>query len=43
MIVEGHGKSESTAVDGDLDGYALERKVTVRLEQGGGQEVARND
>jgi outer membrane protein OmpA-like peptidoglycan-associated protein len=43
MIVEGHGKSESTAVDGDLDGYAFERKVTVRLEHGGSQEVARND
>lgn len=44
MIVEGHGKSESTAMDGDLDGYALDRKVTVRLERsGGGQEVARND
>ncbi len=43
MIVEGHGKSESTAVDGDLDGYAVERKGTVRLEHAGGQEVARND
>ncbi|HVW68723.1 MAG TPA: OmpA family protein [Steroidobacteraceae bacterium] len=44
MIVEGHGKSESTAMDGDLDGYALDRKVTVRLERtGGGQEVARNE
>ena len=43
MIVEGHGKSESTAVDGDLDGYAFERKVTVRLEHVGSQEVARND
>jgi outer membrane protein OmpA-like peptidoglycan-associated protein len=43
MIVEGHGKSESTATDGDLDGYAFERKVTVRLERAGSQEVARND
>lgn len=43
MIVEGHGKSESTALDGDLDGYAFERKVTVRLEHVGSQEVARND
>jgi outer membrane protein OmpA-like peptidoglycan-associated protein len=43
MIVEGHGKSESTVVDGDLDGYALDRKVTVRLERAGSQEVARND
>jgi outer membrane protein OmpA-like peptidoglycan-associated protein len=43
MIVEGHGKSESTAMDGDLDGYAFERKVTVRLERAGSREVARND
>ena len=43
MIVEGHGKGESTAMDGDLDGYAFERKVTVRLEHAGTQEVARND
>jgi outer membrane protein OmpA-like peptidoglycan-associated protein len=43
MIVESHGKSEATAMDGDLDGYAFERKVTVRLEHVDGQEVARND
>ncbi len=43
VIVEGHGKSESTAMDGDIDGYAFERKVTVRLEHVVGQEVARND
>jgi outer membrane protein OmpA-like peptidoglycan-associated protein len=43
MIVEGHGKSESGAMEGDLDGYAFDRKVTVRLERGGKEEVARND
>jgi outer membrane protein OmpA-like peptidoglycan-associated protein len=43
MIIEGHGKSESTATDGDMDGYAFERKVTVRLERAGKEEVARND
>jgi outer membrane protein OmpA-like peptidoglycan-associated protein len=43
MIVEGHGKSESTASDGDLDGYAFDRKVTVRLERAASQEVAKND
>jgi outer membrane protein OmpA-like peptidoglycan-associated protein len=43
MIVEGHGKSESTADQGDMDGYAFDRKVTVRLERADGQEVARND
>jgi outer membrane protein OmpA-like peptidoglycan-associated protein len=40
MIVEGHGNSESTSVDGDVDGYAFDRKVTVRLERPGSQEVA---
>jgi outer membrane protein OmpA-like peptidoglycan-associated protein len=43
MIVEGHGKSESTATEGDVDGYAFERRVTVRLERAGKAEVARND
>lgn len=43
MIIEGHGKSESTAEEGDLDAYAFDRKVIVRLEHMGGQEVARND
>jgi outer membrane protein OmpA-like peptidoglycan-associated protein len=43
MIIEGHGKSESTATDGDMDGYAFERKVTVRLERADGEKVARND
>ncbi len=37
MIVEGHGKSESIASDGDLDGYAFDRKVTVRLERAASQ------
>jgi outer membrane protein OmpA-like peptidoglycan-associated protein len=40
MIVEGHGSSESTCEDGDLDGYAFDRKVTVRLERPGTAEVA---
>jgi len=43
LIVEGHGRSESTAVEGDLDGCALDRKVTVRLERAGNTAVARND
>lgn len=43
LIVEGHGKSESTSMEGDVDGYAFDRKVTVRLERAGSQEVARND
>jgi outer membrane protein OmpA-like peptidoglycan-associated protein len=40
MIVEGHGSTESTCEDGDLDGYAFDRKVTVRLERPGTTEVA---
>jgi len=43
LIVEGHGKAESTAMDGDIDGYAFERKVTVKLEHVVATEVARND
>ena len=43
MIVEGHGKAEATSMEGDVDGYAFDRKVTVRLERQGSQEVARND
>jgi hypothetical protein len=30
-------------MEGDVDGYALDRKVTVRLERSDSQEVARND
>ena len=33
LIVEAHGASESRSASGDLDGYALERRVTVRLER----------
>lgn len=33
--LEAHGKSESTSAPGDLDAYALERRVTVRLELAG--------
>ena len=43
LIVEGHGKGEATSMEGDVDGYAFDRKVTVRLEKVDGQEVARND
>jgi len=33
LIIEAHGASESASEAGDLDGYALERRVTVRLER----------
>lgn len=34
LMVEAHGASESTSAAGDLDAYALDRRVTVRLERG---------
>jgi outer membrane protein OmpA-like peptidoglycan-associated protein len=34
LIVEAHGAGESTSAAGDLDAYALDRRVTVRLERG---------
>jgi outer membrane protein OmpA-like peptidoglycan-associated protein len=33
LIVEGHGAGESSSAAGDLDAYALDRRVTVRLER----------
>jgi outer membrane protein OmpA-like peptidoglycan-associated protein len=42
MIVEAHGKSEATSTDGDMDGYAFDRRVTVRIERAP-QAVARNE
>jgi outer membrane protein OmpA-like peptidoglycan-associated protein len=43
IILEAHGKSESQSEPGDLDGYAFDRRVTVRLEQAAAAEVARRD
>jgi len=40
IIIEAHGKSESLSEAGDVDGYALERRVSVRLEQAGAAQVA---
>jgi outer membrane protein OmpA-like peptidoglycan-associated protein len=34
LVIEGHGSSGSTPARGDLDAYALERRVSVRLEDG---------
>jgi len=43
LIVEAHGESASQSATGDLDGYALERRVTVRIEAPAGDSaVARN-
>jgi outer membrane protein OmpA-like peptidoglycan-associated protein len=33
LIIEAHGAGESKSADGDLDGYALDRRVVVRLER----------
>jgi outer membrane protein OmpA-like peptidoglycan-associated protein len=35
LVVEAHGERESKSAEGDLDGYAFERRVTVRIEQAG--------
>ena len=40
IVIEAHGKSESQSEPGDVDGYALERRVSVRLEQAGAVQVA---
>jgi outer membrane protein OmpA-like peptidoglycan-associated protein len=32
LIIEARGSEDSTSAEGDLDGYALERRVTVQLE-----------
>jgi outer membrane protein OmpA-like peptidoglycan-associated protein len=43
IVIEAHGKSESSSAQGDLDGYALERRVTVRMALPGSGEVASRD
>jgi len=42
IIVAAHGKSEATSTDGDLDGYAFDRRVTVRIERASPEAVAKN-
>jgi len=43
ILIEAHGKTESSSADGDLDGYAFDRRVTVRLELPTSGQVARSD
>jgi outer membrane protein OmpA-like peptidoglycan-associated protein len=43
MIVEAHGKSAATSAEGDMDGYAFDRRVTVRIERSSQDAVARNE
>jgi outer membrane protein OmpA-like peptidoglycan-associated protein len=34
IVIEAHGEQASSSAEGDLEGYAFERRVTVRIEQG---------
>jgi outer membrane protein OmpA-like peptidoglycan-associated protein len=43
ILIEAHGKSAAGSADGDLDAYALERRVTVRLQWPGSGQVAERD
>jgi outer membrane protein OmpA-like peptidoglycan-associated protein len=43
ILVEAHGKTESTSAAGDLDAYALERRVTVRVQLPPSGQVARRE
>jgi outer membrane protein OmpA-like peptidoglycan-associated protein len=43
ITLEGHGKSESPSTEGDLDAFALDRRVTVRMQIQDTPQVARND
>jgi outer membrane protein OmpA-like peptidoglycan-associated protein len=43
ILIEAHGKVEAAAAEGDLDAYALERRVTVRVELPTSAQVASRD
>ena len=43
LIVEAHGKGEATSTEGDTDGYAFDRRVTVRIERASPESVAKNE
>jgi outer membrane protein OmpA-like peptidoglycan-associated protein len=42
VIVEAHGAEAATCAEGDLDGYAFERRVTVRIEGAENPALARS-
>jgi outer membrane protein OmpA-like peptidoglycan-associated protein len=43
LVVEAHGASDSKTAKGDLDGYAFDRRVTVKIEpDAGNSQVAKN-
>ncbi len=39
IVMQSHGASQSSAKEGDYDGYALERVVKIQLTQGGEQST----
>jgi hypothetical protein len=41
--VAAHGRGESSSAAGDLDGYAFDRRVSVRLQLPGAGEVAQRE
>jgi outer membrane protein OmpA-like peptidoglycan-associated protein len=43
IVIEAHGKSDSTSSEGDLDAYAFDRRVSVQLELPGSDQVARRE
>jgi outer membrane protein OmpA-like peptidoglycan-associated protein len=43
ILIEAHGKTEASAADGDVDGWALDRRVTVRLQRPDSAAVARRE
>jgi len=42
LVVEAHGAADSKTGKGDLDGYAFDRRVTVKIEPASNTKVAKN-
>jgi outer membrane protein OmpA-like peptidoglycan-associated protein len=43
LVVEAHGAADSKTAKGDLDGYAFDRRVTVKIEpEASDAQVAKN-
>jgi outer membrane protein OmpA-like peptidoglycan-associated protein len=42
LVVEAHGATDSKTAQGDLDGYAFDRRVTVKIEPDSNTKVAKN-
>ena len=39
IVIEAHGELDAKSADGDLEGYAFERRVTVRIEPASGDSA----